>query len=235
MNLISSDAQHFTTLMPYVHVVWSGPFQIVVAIVLLWRELGPSVLAGIGVLLLLLPFNAVIARLSKTVQEKKFMAADSRVKIISEILNGIRVIKLYAWEPSFITEVNRLRQKEVHYLRRFAYLQSASFLWTCAPFLVALSTFGVFVMVSDQNILDAQKAFVSLTLFNILRFPLFMFPMVTSSLIQAYVSCMRLNHFLQLIELIPGSVLHEDTPGVAAVIERGVFGWNPEEEPVLHK
>ncbi|KAF5402962.1 hypothetical protein PHET_03006 [Paragonimus heterotremus] len=234
MNLISSDAQHFTTLMPYVHVVWSGPFQIVVAIVLLWRELGPSVLAGIGVLLLLLPFNAVIARLSKTVQEKKFMAADSRVKMITEILNGIRVIKLYAWEPSFITEVNRLRQKEVHYLRRFAYLQSVSFLWSCAPFLVALSTFGVFVMVSDQNILDAQKAFVSLTLFNILRFPLFMFPMVTSSLIQAYVSGMRLNHFLQLIELNPDSVLHEDTPGVAAVIERGVFGWDSEEEPVLH-
>ncbi|KAF7255878.1 hypothetical protein EG68_07260 [Paragonimus skrjabini miyazakii] len=234
MNLISSDAQHFTTLMPYMHVVWSGPFQIVVAIVLLWRELGPSVLAGIGVLLLLLPFNAVIARLSKTVQEKKFMAADSRVKMITEILNGIRVIKLYAWEPSFITEVNRLRQKEVHYLRRFAYLQSVSFLWTCAPFLVALSTFGVFVMVSDQNILDAQKAFVSLTLFNILRFPLFMFPMVTSSLIQAYVSGMRLNHFLQLIELNPDSVFHEDTPGVAAVIERGVFGWDSGEEPVLH-
>ncbi|KAF6767994.1 hypothetical protein AHF37_07865 [Paragonimus kellicotti] len=313
MNLISSDAQHFTALMPYVHVVWSGPFQIIVAIVLLWRELGPSVLAGIGVLLLLLPFNAVIARLSKTVQEKKFTAADSRVKIITEILNGIRVIKLYAWEPSFITEVNRLRQKEVHYLRRFAYLQSVSFLWTCAPFLVALSTFGVFVMVSDQNILDAQKAFLSLTLFNILRFPLFSFEqnsdcpafllsssrpltlvvigvgagviklyawepsfitevnrlrqkevhylrrfaylqsvsflwtcapfLVSRSILfvdvfccfcQAYVSSMRLNHFLQLTELNPDSVLHEDTPGVAAVIERGVFGWDSEEEPVLH-
>ncbi|CAH8436418.1 unnamed protein product [Dicrocoelium dendriticum] len=233
MNLIASDAQQFIHLMPYVHVVWSGPFQIVVAIVLLWRELGPAVLAGIGVLLLLLPLNAVIARLSKSVQEKKFKAADSRIKVISEILNGIRMIKLYAWEPSFIKEVNRLRHEEMKYLRRFTYLHSFSFLWTCAPFLVALSSFGVYVSVSEENILDVQKAFVSLSLFNILRFPLLMFPMVTSNLVQTYVSCRRLDNFLRHIEISPASLSHENTPGVAAVIERGVLGWDPEGDPVL--
>lgn len=47
-----------------------------------------------------------------------------------------------------------------------------------------MSTFGVYNTISKENILDPQKAFVSLTLFNILRFPLFMFPAVASSLVQ---------------------------------------------------
>lgn len=49
---------------------------------------------------------------------------------------------------------------------------------------MALSTFAVYVLVDENNILDAQKAFVSLALFNILRFPLNMLPMVISSMVQ---------------------------------------------------
>ena len=49
---------------------------------------------------------------------------------------------------------------------------------------MALSTFAVYVTVDENNILDAQKAFVSLALFNILRFPLNILPMVISSIVQ---------------------------------------------------
>lgn len=49
---------------------------------------------------------------------------------------------------------------------------------------VALSTFTVYVLSDEKNVLDAQKAFVSLALFNILRFPLNMLPMVISSMVQ---------------------------------------------------
>lgn len=52
---------------------------------------------------------------------------------------------------------------------------------------VALSTFTVYVLIDENNVLDAQKAFVSLALFNILRFPLNMLPMVISSMVQVSV------------------------------------------------
>ncbi|VDO81420.1 unnamed protein product [Schistosoma curassoni] len=68
MNLMSSDAQQFVQLMPFINILWSGPFQITIAMVFLWRELGPSVLAGVGVLLLLLPLNVLVARRSKIFQ-----------------------------------------------------------------------------------------------------------------------------------------------------------------------
>ncbi|CAH8644795.1 unnamed protein product [Schistosoma rodhaini] len=233
MNLMSSDAQQFVQLMPFINILWSGPFQITIAMILLWRELGPSVLAGVGVLLLLLPVNVLIARRSKVFQEKKSSCADSRIKFINELMNGIRVLKLYAWEPSFMKEIGLIRDKEVKYLRRFTYFQSLSFLWHCTPFFVAISSFGVYILTSNKNILDAQKAFVSLSLFNILRFPLFMFPMIISNLAQCYVSIGRLTKFLAHTELDMESYSKEDTPGIAAVVERGVFGWDPDEEPTL--
>ena len=49
---------------------------------------------------------------------------------------------------------------------------------------VALTTFAVYVSIDENNILDAEKAFVSLSLFNILRFPLNMLPQVISSMVQ---------------------------------------------------
>lgn len=52
------------------------------------------------------------------------------------------------------------------------------------PLQVALTTFAVYVTVDENNILDAEKAFVSLSLFNILRFPLNMLPQVISSIVQ---------------------------------------------------
>nr|CAH8871416.1 unnamed protein product [Trichobilharzia regenti] len=233
MNLMSSDAQQFVQLMPFINILWSGPFQITISMVLLWRELGPAVLAGVAVLLLLLPINVLVARRSKFFQERKSANADSRIKLINELMSGIRVLKLYAWEPSFMKEISRIRNLEVKYLRKFTYLQSISFLWHCSPFLVAISSFGVYILTSEKNILDAQKAFVSLSLFNILRFPLFMFPMIISSLAQCHVSVGRLSKFLANEELGSESYSKEDTPGVAAVIERGVFGWDPEDEPTL--
>ncbi|KAA0187611.1 Multidrug resistance-associated protein 1 [Fasciolopsis buskii] len=105
---------------------------------------------------------------------------------------------------------------------------------TCAVYKkVSMSTFGVYNTISKENILDPQKAFVSLTLFNILRFPLFMFPAVASSLVQTFVSIRRLDAFLRRTELSQDSFSRESAPGIAAAIECGVFAWDSDDEPVL--
>ena len=49
---------------------------------------------------------------------------------------------------------------------------------------VSLTTFAVYVLSSQDNILDAEKAFVSLSLFNILRFPLSVLPMMIANIVQ---------------------------------------------------
>ena len=64
---------------------------------------------------------------------------DHRTRLTSELLNGIKVIKLYAWEDHFHSNVKQIRSNEMAVLRRIAYLNAGlSFLWSsCTPFMVS--------------------------------------------------------------------------------------------------
>ena len=104
----------------------------------------------------------------------------------------MQILKLYAWEPSFQDAVKGIRDKEIKILRQMGYLAAGtSFVWACAPFLVSLVTFATYVLSSTEHILDAERAFVALSLFNILRFPLSMLPMMISSMVQVSTSFLK--------------------------------------------
>lgn len=68
VNLMSVDAQRFMDLTNFVHQLWSSPLQIALSIAFLWAELGPAVLAGLGVMVLLIPVNAVLATKARAIQ-----------------------------------------------------------------------------------------------------------------------------------------------------------------------
>lgn len=118
--------------------IWSAPLQIVLALYFLWDILGPAVLAGLAVLLILIPINVLITNRVKTLQIRQMKHKDERVKLMNEVLNGIKVLKLYAWEPSFEEQILKIRTKEIKVLKETAYLNSGtSFIWSFAPFLVS--------------------------------------------------------------------------------------------------
>uniref|UniRef100_A0A8C7K9P6 Canalicular multispecific organic anion transporter 2-like n=1 Tax=Oncorhynchus kisutch TaxID=8019 RepID=A0A8C7K9P6_ONCKI len=234
VNLMSVDAQRFMDLTTFLNMLWSAPLQIILALYFLWQNLGPSVLAGVAVMILLIPLNAAIAVRTRAYQVEQMHYKDARIKLMNEILNGIKVLKLYAWENSFKEKVLEIRQKELNVLRKTAYLGALSTMaWTSAPFLVALMTFAVYVTVDKNNILDAEKAFVSLSLFNILRFPLNMLPQVISSVVQASVSLKRIQDFLSHEELDPESVDRNNTDSSVTVVN-GKFTWAKQDPPALH-
>ncbi|OQV17406.1 Multidrug resistance-associated protein 1 [Hypsibius exemplaris] len=190
VNLMSVDSQRLTDLMTYIHLLWSGPFQMALALYFLWQALGPSVLAGLGIMLLMVPINAIIG--------------------------------------------NRIRSMQLVTLERAAYLTAISaVIWILSPFLVSIASFATYVLVDERNILDAEKAFVSLSLFNILRLPLAMLPMVITSAVQANVSVNRLTKFLRNEELDPDNVsVHpsSDRAVTSAVsIVNGNFAWGKDE------
>ncbi|XP_026057392.1 multidrug resistance-associated protein 1-like isoform X1 [Carassius auratus] len=238
VNLMSVDAQRFMDLITYINMIWSAPLQVILALYFLWQNLGPSVLAGVAVMVLMVPLNAVIAMKTKTYQVAQMKSKDNRIKLMNEVLNGIKVLKLYAWELAFKDKVSAIRESELRVLKKTAYLGAVStFTWVCAPFLVALSTFAVYVLVDEHNILDAQKAFVSLALFNILRFPLNMLPMVISSMVQASVSMKRLRVFLSHEELDEDNVERpaiSSSPDSIRIVE-GAFSWSKDDSPTLKR
>ncbi|XP_036307045.1 ATP-binding cassette sub-family C member 3 isoform X1 [Pipistrellus kuhlii] len=236
VNLMSVDAQRITDIAPFLNMLWSGPLQIVLAIYFLWQKLGPSILAGVALMVLLIPINGVVAMKMRTLQVEQMKFKDSRIKLMSEILGGIKVLKLYAWEPSFLEQVEGIRHSELRLLRQAAYLHAISiFTWICTPFLVTLITLGVYVSVRPNNVLDAEKAFVSVSLFNILKNPLSMLPQLISGLTQTSVSLKRIQHFLTQDELDPQCVERNTiTPGYAVTIDNGTFTWAQDLPPTLH-
>ncbi|XP_076239794.1 multidrug-Resistance like Protein 1 isoform X1 [Calliopsis andreniformis] len=236
VNLMSVDAQRFMDLTAYINMIWSAPLQIVLALYFLWEILGPAAFAGLAVLLILIPVNLLITNRLKTLQIRQMKDKDERVKLINEVLNGIKVLKLYAWEPSFEEKILKIRTKEIKVLKEAAYLNAGiSFIWSFAPFLVSLVSFATYILIDENNRLNSTIAFVSLSLFNILRFPLSILPMMIGNIVQAYVSVKRINKFMNAEELDPNNVQHEPSEPHILLIENGTFTWDMEnmDKPTL--
>ena len=236
VNLMSVDAQRFMDLMAYIHLIWSAPFQIVVSIVFLYFTIKYAVFAGLFILLLMLPLNGVIAAISMKLQKILMALKDKRIKTITEILNGIKVIKLYSWEEPNQREVLEIRNQEMRILRYSAILNSSVyFLWQMAPLLVALASFATYVL--SGNPLTPRTAFVALALFNIIRFPIIMIPYLISFLVECSVSITRMNKFLNHEDLNPNSVKWSTNPAIlgeaTVLVQNANYGWVKSGDPIL--
>ncbi|EEY69725.1 ATP-binding Cassette (ABC) Superfamily [Phytophthora infestans T30-4] len=222
-NLMSIDAQRLQELSTYINSVWFSIFQIVVACYLLWKQIGPATFAGVAVIILMLPVTAGISKLMRRLQLKLMEVKDERIKICNEVLAGMKVIKLQAWEHSFTKRVLEYRSEELSKLRTYIYARSGSMtLFSAIPSLVTVASFYTFVKLG--NTLDVGTALTSLALFNILRFPLFMLPQVLNSIVEASVSIDRLRSYFQEEEreqVGPG-----DLDGVGVRVNNADFMWD---------
>lgn len=98
---------------------------------------------------------------------------DERLKLTNEILNGIRVIKLYAWEKAMMEKIGELRSHEIYLIRKSQLTRSVIDVANASsPFIVAAVAFTLFTLNGGE--LTPQIAFVSISAFSQLRAPLFM-------------------------------------------------------------
>uniref|UniRef100_A0A452UFS7 Multidrug resistance-associated protein 1-like n=1 Tax=Ursus maritimus TaxID=29073 RepID=A0A452UFS7_URSMA len=227
INLMSADAQQLMDLTANLNLLWSAPFQILMAVSLLWQELGPAVLAGVAVLVFVIPINALVATRSQTKNK------DKQIKLLNEILHGIKILKLYAWEPSYKKKIIEIREQELEVQKLSGYLAVFSMLTlTCIPFLVSLATFGIYFLLDEGNILTATKVFTSMSLFNILRLPLFDLPMVISAVVQTRISLDRLEDFLNTEELHPQNIETNYVGDHAIGFTNASFSWDKTGIPI---
>lgn len=91
VNLMSVDCQRVQDMTGYLWMLWSSPLQIALAIYMLWQQLGVSVMAGLAVLILLIPINGVLAFKSRRYQVQQMKFKDERLKLMTEVLNGMKV------------------------------------------------------------------------------------------------------------------------------------------------
>ena len=91
VNLMSVDAQRLMDLAAHLHMIWSAPFQIVLSLVFLYFTIGPSTFAGFAVMVMMIPLNSCLALWTKTLQVKQMAHKDLRIKLVNEVLNGVKV------------------------------------------------------------------------------------------------------------------------------------------------
>lgn len=234
VNYMAVDAQRLQDLTQFAQQVWSAPFQIAICMFSLYQLVGWSMLAGVGVMIIMIPINGFIARFMKRLQKQQMKNKDSRSRLIAEIINNMKSIKLYAWGTAFMNKLNYVRNDlELKNLRKIGAGQAfANFTWSSTPFLVSCSTFAVFVLTKDEP-LTTQIVFPALALFNLLTFPLAVLPMVITSIIEASVAVGRLTDYLTAEEVQEDAVtVHppvEERGEEAVVIQHGTFLWNRHE------
>ncbi|XP_053813142.1 ATP-binding cassette sub-family C member 6 isoform X1 [Vidua chalybeata] len=236
VNLVSVDVQKLMDLIIYFNGTWLAPIRIIICFVFLWQLLGPSALTAIAVFLFLLPLNFVITKKRSQFQETQMKHKDERAKLTNEILSNIKVIKLYGWEKTFMEKVLGIRKQELQALKRSQILFSASLVsFHSSTFLITFVMFAVYTLVDNTHVLDAEKAFVSLTLINILNTAHSFLPFSINAAVQAKVSLNRLAAFLNLEELNPESSSRNTSGCVQAsiTIRNGTFCWSKETSPCL--
>jgi ABC-type multidrug transport system fused ATPase/permease subunit len=156
-NLMAVDASKLADLCTYLHILWSGPMQICIAVYFLYQTLGVAVFGGIAVMVLMIPVNGWIAKKSRDLNKIQMGNKDTRTKMMDEVLSGMKVIKLYAWEQPFIQSILGVREKELSTLKRIAYLQAlSSFTWSCTPFLVSFTTFALYSWISPEPLTSTK-------------------------------------------------------------------------------
>ncbi len=235
VNLMSTDTQRLQDLTQYGQQLWSAPYQITLCMISLYRLVGLSMFAGVAAMILMIPINGIVAKFMKTLQKRQMKNKDSRTRLIAEIVNNMKSIKLYAWGQAFMNKLNFVRNdQELKTLRKIGAAQSvANFTWSTTPFLVSCSTFTVFVLTQDTP-LTVDLVFPALTLFNLLTFPLAILPMVITSIIEASVAVQRLTALFTSEEIQPDAVTIEppveELGDESITIRNGTFTWNRYED-----
>ncbi|XP_068002965.1 ATP-binding cassette sub-family C member 6 isoform X2 [Melanerpes formicivorus] len=238
VNLVSVDVQKLMDLIVYFNGTWLAPIRIIICFIFLWQLLGPSALTSIAVFLFLLPLNFMITKKRSQFQETQMKYKDERAKLTNAILSDIKLIKLYGWEKTFMEKVLGIRRQELQALKRSQILFAASLAsFHSSTFLIAFAMFAAYTLVDSTHVLDAQKAFVSLTLINILNTAHSFLPFSINAVVQAKVSLNRLAAFLNLEELDPESSTQSisDCAEASITIRNGTFCWSRETSPCLRR
>ncbi|XP_039200569.1 ATP-binding cassette sub-family C member 8 isoform X2 [Crotalus tigris] len=201
-NLVAIDTNQLMWFFFLCPNLWAMPVQIIVGIVLLYYLLGISALIGAAVIIVLAPVQYFVATKLSQAQRSTLEYSNERLKKTNEMLRGIKLLKLYAWEHIFHSSVEETRQKEMTSLKAFALYTSISIFMNAAiPIAAVLITFVVHAHLFANADFSPSVAFASLSLFHILVTPLFLLSSVVRSTVKALVSVQKLSEFLSSEEI----------------------------------
>ncbi|KAG0495993.1 hypothetical protein HPP92_000608 [Vanilla planifolia] len=226
INIMSVDADRISLFSWYLHDLWMVPFQVTLALLILYSTLGLASLAALAATFLVMLANVPLGKMQKQYQEKMMETKDIRMKSTSEILRNMRILKLQGWEMKFLAKIAELRNNETNWLKKYVYTSAmTTFVFWGAPTFVAVFTFGACVLMGIS--LQSGKVLSALATFRVLQEPIYNLPDTISMVIQTKVSLDRISSFLRLEDLQNNVVerLPKCSSDVAIEVSDGNFSW----------
>ncbi|XP_055536688.1 probable multidrug resistance-associated protein lethal(2)03659 [Wyeomyia smithii] len=246
INLLSSDVGTIDDIFYSLHDLWKPLLECALITFLVYQVLGYSGLLGMVLILSVIPFQAWNSHRAAAYAQKAAERTDYRVRFMNEIIQGIQVIKMYAWESSFAKLVRKIRRKEIDAIRGEVYVNA-----TIMAFDV-LSHVAVFVSLAcfsyGGNALTARIVFTTIGYFDTLKESmLFFWPLAITGSIRGYVSAKRVQDFLLTPEgkvrlangvkkgeeenlLTTGRIVNESSVNKGIVLDGVTAYWTADEE-----
>ncbi|XP_023943030.2 multidrug resistance-associated protein 1 [Bicyclus anynana] len=213
INLISQDTYNVMSSVWIYHYTWAIPLKISLILYLLYTKLGISAIIGTSASsLLITPIQFYIGKRISDNSKDTSKCTDHRVSKLSEILQGMNVIKLYVWEDLFNEKILQLREVELKLLNKdSAYWSLLTFITHLSAIFVTVVTFTTNYYLDKSSNLTVVNVFAGLALFNQLTIPMLIFPVTVLMIIQAMVSTKRIKDFLELPESYNARDVDDDT------------------------
>ncbi|CAK9328612.1 unnamed protein product [Citrullus colocynthis] len=227
VNYMAVDVQRVGDYSWYLHDAWMLPMQIILALAILYKNVGIASIATLIATIVSIIVTIPIARIQEDYQDKLMAAKDDRMRKTSECLRSMRILKLQAWEVRYQVKLQEMRGVEFKWLRKALYSQAfITFIFWSSPIFVSVVTFATCILLGGQ--LTAGSVLSALATFRILQEPLRNFPDLVSMMAQTKVSLDRISGLLLEEELQEDAtiVLPRGTPNAAVEIKDGLFSWD---------
>ena len=223
ISLMSVDTYRVDQASGMFHILWTSPIQIAIVLVVLCINIGYSALSGFALITIVVP---LLTRAIKSLFKRRKAInkiTDQRVSLTQEIMSSVRFVKFFGWETSFLERLKELRSREIRKIQVLLAIRNAINAASMSmPVFASMLSFITYSLTSHA--LDPARIFSSLALFNSLRMPLNLAPLVISQVTDAHASIGRIQEFL-LAEEQEETVEWDEEMEDAIEVQQASFTW----------
>ncbi|KAI0404995.1 putative ATP-binding cassette transporter [Xylaria palmicola] len=214
LTMMVGDVQRITAALRFAQEIWIAPIETGISTWLLWRQVGPSSLAVLGIVLICTVASTFIGKRSAGQQRVWLAATERRIQGTKHMLSSLKAIKMTGADARAAAIVKKLRELEFAASKSFRRLLVGGLFSSFATLTLSpVVVFGAYIgATSSQNRdLDPSRLFSSLILISLAANPLVYVLQTFSQIGAALGCCARIQDFLQSEEIVD-SREHTRTP-----------------------
>ncbi|KAJ2657404.1 hypothetical protein IWW48_004533 [Coemansia sp. RSA 1200] len=214
MNILTADFKKVVYVGWIFELLCNVPITLGIGIWYMYQMLGVSALIGLVITALYIPLSKVLFTRYRVLREKQSEAGDKRISVITELLQGIKAVKLFGWESRFLERIDKSREDQLDYAWK-VFLSSACISVSAVlnPIIILVIMFTWYVVVFG-NKLNAETAFTSIAVFQMVRSAMGRLPAYTNFGVGAYVALKRIESYLEQTHI---QNLEERTPSTQSL------------------